>query len=566
MKALAFGFFLLLAPSLHAERLVTVLGRIGNELITKAQVEEFMTGALLDDATMADLFKKGGETLRGYEIEKQKWISENIETATKHYVNIRLLQYDAINDPFTQRTLQQVNALEGMGEWFLNWTGLSRWMGSSRNRPEPPRQFFRLTQKQLEILVQENMYDVQRLCFKKNPDEAAIQHCFVQQLITSGFPHDKIETETQIFDRWHKLLKLKVQNNYLVTEARQYMILAARHGFLEYWVRPQEVQEYFEQTIPLLEKELQDKSMDSKAVADYFEKNPERAPAISDLSFLGLDSSTLFKINSVDENLFRNYVRAIQSELVPQYNQALIARIMSYEQSAFDLSLTPMSKSELIDLAKKNWEEWNTTGSYSAQMKSRLYGLASALKESHVSRASVINLIQSEMDLAFSRLGNLLSDESTYLTEPYDKFDLESIVTKFLKAELENRLKQSSLSESSRNYGQAVIEMSVWVSAFEAHKMALNHTGRVHLTYFNPKTKEGYKAVEILLKKRFFSAKVREFQQTSLRPRYLDGRVMIVLNGREVTDHQAFDYLLGHMNENEARSWFFGLKPFPGRE
>lgn len=527
--------------SLFADSYVWFVGKIGNQTTTNVEVRRFVESTMLTDDLMISMFRQS-KSFTDYLNKKESFIDERFAEGVKLYMNIKLLEYDAINDPMIQRTAENTSLLVGLTNEFFKAVRLDRWMGPKPELPAPPRLFFRLTKEQLEVQVQNRVERALNPWLSEGVSLDRAELEMAKKLRSEGYPHQSTDSDKDLFRHWRETLTQRVKEEYRLTEARQYVMGNILRQIPQYWVMPEAMLGFLNENAKLVHKDIDSKVFTIKSASQYLEKHPDRAAVISDVTELGLRGAPLFKIQSLNTAEYANLKDVITKDFAPLLGSELIIRIQDYEKSAHGLT-RENSATKLQASMQQNWKIWTDQGSYPSLMKSKLFSMATTLKSGKVNVQSVLQVHERLFEKALASLQEALTRGDVYTSEEYQKLLFEDLVTKFLFESVNAELRAQPLKAQELEYFQKYLEMSVLVVRFEALKLAANRPGVLHVEFVNLKDKGSYQLLAKQVKKQTILQEFSELRTQKLTPKY-EAVISINPNGKEnISGKPALDFL-----------------------
>jgi hypothetical protein len=152
--------------------------RVDETLVTSNELKTYVEDVIISDMAQVSLFNDQKRDLELFKAERGKIVKEIMPEALKRMGLIRLVQHTAIK---------------------------------SGNR-----QFFRITKKEFNRLVQEKVKKVQQEQLNKGLNAEDALTALVEDLKSIGFPHATGESDQEIYQRW--LIRIKSQTREEIRE------------------------------------------------------------------------------------------------------------------------------------------------------------------------------------------------------------------------------------------------------------------------------------------------------------------------------------------------------------
>jgi Icc-related predicted phosphoesterase len=155
------------------------------DLVTSNEVKEYIDHMLITDGMHAHLFKSAQEDFSTYQQNRHEIIRDTFTPTIKRMAFIRLAQTIAIH--------------------------------------QKDRQYFQLTQRDFNRLVDNKIKTILELQTTKENPAANPVDGLVNDLKLKGFPHQKSESNDEIYQRWVKRLKFKMREESREREALSFV-------------------------------------------------------------------------------------------------------------------------------------------------------------------------------------------------------------------------------------------------------------------------------------------------------------------------------------------------------
>jgi hypothetical protein len=435
-----------------------------------------------------------------------------------------------------QQALSQVaqpefeNALKSM-----SYSSLIESIAMSNIQRGQRREAFTVTTEDYHNAVSEHESTVLKEWLDQRLGIVVARREYARQLKEEFFPHEAHETDDQIYFRWLDEEKYKIKQSLHQREVSRYEQARISRFLPSRLNRPLEIHDLYQDISRLIEQELQGKELNAQEVARIRNNHPELAVITQDIRALGLQGTSLYRINQFHSDKYRESLRLLQNEFNPNLSEARIERLVHYEQMAFELANRHQDAQKLADLSSERLQAFTSGGSHNDFMMARLYNMARLQLELNPDRDSANALVTEKIRRAMNWLVQQNQTGGIFLTENFQSLLYEDAVVKGLREFLD-------VQAMADGYEKAYLEMAIWVLKFEAKKVAINDRAIIHVTTLPYQSSQTYRRLEGFLNQRDSQNGYEQFLNLVVAPQSY--RIQINPTGDQVLSaEEAFEFI-----------------------
>ena len=185
ITSLAFVILIMNLPCTGHTKTMWAVIRTEKEVVVSFEVEKYIDNVLINDSLQSSLFKSSGQNFNTYLTNKDLIIENTFGETLKRMSFIRLAQQIAIK--------------------------------------QQSRQFFVMTKKEFEQIVNQKIKNAHNLQTKKGLSADQSNDGIVEDLKTNGFPYNQSETNSEIYARWLKRIEFQTRENIREKEALKFI-------------------------------------------------------------------------------------------------------------------------------------------------------------------------------------------------------------------------------------------------------------------------------------------------------------------------------------------------------
>ncbi|GAB4012243.1 MAG: hypothetical protein Fur0010_07900 [Bdellovibrio sp.] len=467
--------------------------KVVDKVLTNYDVFEYLETINLSDTQMVHLFERAGKDYDKYIELRNELLRPQYERGIRQWTYFQMVEKEAIKE---------------------------------RRSGKSPA--FRVTQEDYNKALRDiedkavRKYLDQRLGIVKARDLVG------KDLIDSGFPHRKSETNTEIYFRWYELQKRRLMEAFRVREVRKHEYFQATRGH-EVYIRPTDIWDFGKKNETLISEKLNNKRMDKSSLLKFMTENSDLRVTLESLDSLSLSDMSLASIYKLNEQEAINLAQKIKTTIKNE-QEKIVGNITKYIGIAHQFS-SKYSSVELTEKSKTSRENYlKSTGDYTDLVLSKIYDLAQEIQQGDATSElqTFIASIPSRLDL----LTRDISNEEKFNDEKNAQYLAGDLMVRLFKQQVVNKSKLNRMAE----------DLASSIIKFEIIKLGLKEKSLVMAKSCSLRIYECQKKIDDHLKAKEIEKGIKRFRDQDLS--FYDGLIEINLDGKNpMRGGEAFDWV-----------------------
>lgn len=502
--SLIFCLFILLSAipgQAHAFRIWSAL-RVGNEYVTSYDVQRHIELTRISDETRRALFRVSNSDYDQYEQAISQLTQPQFEITLKRIAYSKLIESIA----------------------------------TSSLRKGQRREAFTVTSSEYYRKVSDHETKILKDWLDRGLGIVVARREYAQVLKDSYFPHRKDENADQVYFRWLDEEKYKIKEELHQREVTKYEQARVARTLPSRINRPLDIHSLYQRISSIINQELQGKQLSLQEVTRIRRTYPELGAIIQDIRSLGLQGSSLYRINVLNPEKFNDSLKLLQNQFNPNLNHTRIERLNHYESMAAELATKYQDAEKLAELSGERLQKFINGGTHNDFMMARIYDLAKLQLETQPERQKIKESLNQKVHNGMEWLKQQNQDGGLFVEEDYQALLYEDAVARGLRKYLQ-------VDQVNNAYEKAWLEMAIWVLKFEAKRVSLLDQAIIHVSTLPYESSQTFKRLDTYLNHKEFQDGYQRFLNHEVAPQAY--RLEINPLGRvTLRDRAAYEYIM----------------------
>jgi hypothetical protein len=456
----------------------------GQTIMTNYDIENYICETTLTDNMMISLFKEAGGDYDKYDILRRQYAQQRFKDGLRQYAYVYSMQKVATS---------KLHNREG-------------------------RKAFKISERDFSKRVEEFETKTLKKWLDQRQGIVKARKAFGSELKPLGYPHKLNSSNTDLYFEWFDLQKKRIKENLRLNELQKFEYISALGYKREFYVRPVEIFDFKKEIEGKIEDQLQRKRLTGGQLEEIIQTDTRLPVLLKNVELLGPDSTELAKLEEIAPNVYADFHKNIEDEVLTKLSGKLTQDILRYDRIVGTLVDKYNDQEKLLELSKEMNEKFLLgTGDFNHFMMARLYKMAA------------IRLQQGESFKGNSNTSN--QKKSAYLKNLMDSTN--EILTQALKnskdlgsSRLEDHFITQLSTTQDKSLSEQLIEddylrqfriMANWVVKFQIKKASLNTTPLCLVETYDARKWEGQDRIEKHLKNKFFNDSLDQFRRDKMR-------------------------------------------------
>lgn len=514
--------------------------QIGNQYITRYDVVDHIHNVILSDRQKVALFNQFDKNYDDYfnHIVHLTFADGGhlYNSALRDLVYTEMIQKDAIeyqNAPLVSvRSTSFIERLFGGGNEKID-------IHPSNGRRNIA---FNITQTRYQEDI-ERRFENQLQNFEEQAQEErkTPSEVFASRLVEMGYPHQEHESKEDVLTSWKEALERQVMKEYLQREVQRWENYQATKYDPNLHIITPKMIDFYNQSVRIIQNELLSSPLSLEDFQRFQENNAHHLIVTTSLD---VSSPAITPFNEIrDDHEKLEIINSFKHEM-----NSLVEESLSYETRIDVLIQRYNSSEELEQLAR----EYDLKPSNSELMLSRLYQMASIIKQENLSNTERDEIRHQTREAFTIALNEIINHIEDYLNEIVSSQSIEDdrffhqIISQEFSSQRRRIVENLSneLTSETRQYLNATLRMSEFLLRTKAQNLSNSQPITVSATFCEFVSYECQNPIERHLKTVKYQEHLENYQQNQLSRNFQNRIRLTKADGTEISGAEAVNFVL----------------------